>query len=182
VSRHVRTAVPLEPPDLTPAVGEAWWVCHTRPRCEKKLAEFLLAERIHHYLPLVPSVRRYGSRTKRFTKPLFAGYVFVRFAPDQRPRLGQQDLLARVLPVEDEPRFLRQLEDVQRIVASGLEATLHPLLKRGTPVRVTGGPLRGLEGTVDDSSHPRGIVLSVDVLQQGLLVKVPLEDLKILPR
>ena len=55
-------------------------------------------------------------------------------------------------------------------------------LKRGTAVRVMGGPLRGLEGLIDDPTNPRGIVLSVDVLQQGLLVKVPLEDLKPLPR
>lgn len=182
MSRNVRAAVTREPPELTPASGETWCVCHTRPRCEKKFAELLQAERIHHYLPLVTSVRRYGTRTKQFTKPLFAGYVFTRLAPEHRPRLGQQDLLARILPVDDEPRFLRQLEDVQRIVASGLEATLHPLLKRGNPVRVVGGPLRGLEGVIDDPTHPQGIILSVDVLQQGLLVKVPLEDLKLLPR
>jgi hypothetical protein len=31
------------------------------------------------------------------------------------------------------------------------------------------------------SSNPQGIVLSVDVLQQGLLVKVPVEHLQVLP-
>ena len=169
-------------PDLTSAPDEVWCVCHTRPRCEKKFSELLKAERITHYLPLVTSVRRYGTHTKRFHKPLFAGYVFARFRPERRPRLFQLELLARYLAIEDEPRFLRQLDDVRRIVASGLEAVLHPLLKRGTPVRVMGGPLRGLEGLIDDPTNPRGIVLAVDVLQQGLLVKVPLEDLKPLPR
>ena len=51
----------------------------------------------------------------------------------------------------------------------------------GRRVKVVGGPLHGLEGFVDDPSNPRGIVLSVDVLQQGLLVKMPVENLQVLP-
>ena len=47
-----------------------WLVCHTKPRCEKKFAALLAAEKFEHYLPLVQSVRRYGQQTKRFTKPL----------------------------------------------------------------------------------------------------------------
>ncbi len=168
--------------EFASAEGQRWCVCHTRPRCEKKFSELLRAEKVTHYLPLVTSIRRYGTQTKRFTKPLFAGYVFARFSPELRPRLYQQELLARYLPVEDEPRFLRQLEDVRRIVDSGLEASLHPLLRRGMTVRVQGGPLRGLEGLIDDPSNPRGIVISVDVLQQGLLVRVPMEDLRPLLR
>jgi len=46
---------------------------------------------------------------------------------------------------------------------------------------VNSGPLWGLEGVVDDPANPSGIVLCVDVLQQGLLVKLPLENLEILP-
>ncbi|HEX2100063.1 MAG TPA: transcription termination/antitermination NusG family protein [Candidatus Synoicihabitans sp.] len=176
--------VPAAPPlpEFTRASGEAWCVAHTKARREKKFADLLCAERLVHYLPLLPQVHRYGGRTRTFQKPLFPGYVFVRVPTERRARLFQQDLLARVLPIDDEERFLGQLEDVRRIVSSGLEATLHPLMRRGTPVRVVNGPLRGLEGTVDDPANPRGIVLTVDVLQQGLLVAVPLADLKLLAR
>jgi hypothetical protein len=100
---------------------------------------------------------------------------------EKRARIFQQDLLARVLPVDDEPRFLPQLEDVRTIVASGLELSLLPLMRRGSRVRVVGGPLHGLEGVVDDPANPQGIVLTVDVLRQGLLVKMPLENLQALP-
>ncbi len=158
-----------------------WLVCHTRPRCEKKFAALLAAEALEHYLPLVESVRRYGARMKTFTKPLFAGYVFTRVPAEKRPRLHQQDLLARAIAVEDEATFLRQLGDVRTIVASGLELSVMPLLTRGRRVRIVGGPLHGLEGLVDDPSRPRGVVLSVDVLRQGLLVRIPAEQLQPLP-
>jgi transcriptional antiterminator RfaH len=164
-----------DPADLT------WFVCHTRPRCEKKFAALMAAERFEHYLALVTSVRRYRQQTKRFTKPLFPGYVFAQVPDEKKARIYQQDLLARAIPVTDVPAFLRQLADVKAIVASGFELSLLPLLAKGRRVKVTGGPLHGLEGFVDDPKNPAGIVISVDVLQQGLLVRVPVENLEALP-
>ena len=165
----------------TAAADGAWCACHTRPRREKKFAALMAAESIEHYLPLVESVRRYRSGTKRFAKPLFPGYVFARVPAARRARIYQQELLARAITVEDEPRFLAQLEDVRKIVASGVALALVPLLARGRRVRVVGGVLHGLEGMVDDPSNPRGIVIAVDVLRQGLLLRVPAEDLQALP-
>jgi len=158
-----------------------WFVCHTKPRCEKKFDELLARESFDHYLPLIESVRRYGTQKKIFTKPLFPGYVFAQITPDRKTRIYQGNLLVRALMVENEPVFLRQLADVKAVCASGFEAALHPLVRKGTRVRVSGGPLNGLEGYVDDPANPRGIVVSVDVLQQGLLVRLPLESLHPLP-
>jgi transcription antitermination factor NusG len=158
-----------------------WFVCHTKPRCEKKFSALLTVESFAHYLPLIQSVRRYGTQKKTFTKPLFPSYVFARLEPTRKDRIYQQDLLVRALMVENEPVFLRQLEAVKVICASGLEAAIHPLIRKGTHVRVQGGPLHGLEGYVDDPANPRGIVVSVDVLQQGLLVRLPFESLHLLP-
>ena len=139
------------------------------------------AEHFEHYLPLITSVRRYTKETKHFTKPLFPGYVFAQVPLGSKPRIYQQDLLARAITIDDEAKFLRQLQDVRTLVDSGLMLSLHPLVKKGARARVVGGPLRGLEGIIDDPANPKGIVLSIDVLQQGLLVKVPLEDIEALP-
>jgi transcriptional antiterminator RfaH len=167
--------------DPTSAPAAVWLVCHTRPRCEKKFAALMAAEHFEHYLALVQSVRKYRNQTKRFTKPLFPGYVFAHVPVEKKPRIFQQDLLARAISIPDEAAFLRQLADVKTIVASGLELSVMPLLTKGRRVKVVGGPLHGLEGLVDDPSNPKGIVLTVDVLQQGLLVRMPAEHLLILP-
>lgn len=159
----------------------AWFVCHTRPRCEKKFAALMAAEKFEHYLPLFDSVRRYARQTKKFTKPLFPGYVFACVPGERKARIFQQDLLARAIPVGDEGLFLRQLADVKRLVASGLELSVMPLIVRGRRVRILGGPLHGLEGFVDNPADPRGVVLSVDVLRQGVLVRVPADRIQPLP-
>lgn len=158
-----------------------WFACHTRPRCEKKFAALLARESFARYLPLVPSVRRYRDQTKRFTKPLFPSYVFAEIPPEKKDRVYQQDLLVRAIWIEEQALFLRQIEDVKAVVSSGVELSLHPLLKKGTRVKVAGGPLHGLQGIVDDPASPRGVVIAVDVLQQGLLVRLPMENLQILP-
>lgn len=158
-----------------------WLVCHTKPRCEKKFAALMTAEKFEHYLPLVESVRRYAQQTKRFTKPLFPGYVFAKVPREKKARIYQQDLLARAIIVEHEETFLQQLNDVKAIVASGFELSVMPLLTKGRRVKIVGGPLHGVEGFVDDPAKPQGIVIAVDVLQQGLLVKVPAENLQVLP-
>ncbi|HRI83350.1 MAG TPA: transcription termination/antitermination NusG family protein, partial [Opitutaceae bacterium] len=85
-------------PPAVPEPAAAWLVCHTRPRCEKKFAALMAAEGFEHYLALVQSVRRYRQQTKRFTKPLFPGYVFALVPAERKARIYQQDLLARAIP------------------------------------------------------------------------------------
>jgi transcriptional antiterminator RfaH len=158
--------------------GGTWYACHTRPRCEKKFAALMAAEEFEHYLPLIEHVQRYAKQTRRFTKPLFAGYVFARVPANGKNRIYQMELIARAIPVDNEARFLVQLDQVRKMVSSGLEMTVVPLLKRGRQIRILGGPLNGLVGFVDDPSNPKGIVISVDVLRQGLLLKMPAENLR----
>lgn len=158
-----------------------WLVCHTKPRCEKKFSALMAAEKFEHYLPLVNSVRKYGQQTKKFTKPLFPGYVFAQVPAEKKARIYQQDLLARAITVTDVSKFLRQLADVRAIVASGFELSVMPLLTKGRRAKIIGGALHGLEGIIDNPANPQGIVLSVDVLQQGLLVRVPADQLQPLP-
>ena len=156
-----------------------WLVCHTKPRCEKKFAKALTASRIAHYLPLVESVRHYASgQKKRFTKPLFPSYVFAHVPLEKQPRIYEQQLLVRTLKVENERLFLFQIEQVKLVVASGLAVALSPLLQKGKKVRIIAGPLRGLEGIIDNPAHAQGIVVALDVLQQGVLVKIPAEQME----
>jgi transcriptional antiterminator RfaH len=159
-----------------------WLVCHTKPRCEKKFAGLLSAGGVEHYLPLMESVHDYGAGgKKRYLKPLFPGYVFVHVPLVQKNLLYEQQLIVRTLPVENERIFLQQIDQVKRLLASGIALTLKPLFTKGRAVRVSSGPLWGLEGIVHELAEMSEVIIKVDVLQEGLLVKVPLSQLDILP-
>jgi transcriptional antiterminator RfaH len=159
-----------------------WVVCHTKPRCEKKFAGLLSAGAIEHYLPLRESVRDYGAGgKKRYLKPLFPGYVFAHVPTAQKNLLYEQQLIVRTLPIENERVFLQQIDQVKRLLSSGTEFTLKPLFTKGRAVRVSSGPLWGVRGIVHELTEISEVIIQMDVLQQGLLVKVPLSQLEVLP-
>lgn len=166
------------PPDNV-ALEARWHVAHTKPRCEKKFAALLTAEGFTHELPVGKVQRRYGARIRVHTKPIFPGYVFTQVPDEAKARCFQQNLLVRLIPVNDEETFLAQLEDVRRIAASGLETAVRPLFPKGQMVQVVSGPLRGMQGVVDDPDRPGGVIIMIDALQQGLLVKIPAIDLRL---
>jgi hypothetical protein len=71
--------------ELAPAPdGQRWEVIHTKPRCEKKLAEYARRSGITYYLPQMDSKRVYQRRIVNFTKPMFPSYLFVVLDPRQR--------------------------------------------------------------------------------------------------
>ncbi len=172
-------------PPVTPTPQDAenpderWHVAHTKPRCEKKFAALLTAEGFTHELPLSRVQRRYGVRIRVHAKPLFPGYVFTRLPAAQRSRCYQQNLIVRLIEVPDETKFLTQLEEVRRVLASGLETFVRPLFAKGRMVQVVSGPLRGMQGVVDDPDRPGGVIIMMDALQQGVLVKIPAVDLRL---
>jgi transcriptional antiterminator RfaH len=157
-----------------------WLVAHVRPRCEKKFAALMRAENFPHELPLLEVVHKYESGLKRSTRPLLPGYVFAQVPLARLRRCYQQDLVARLLPVPatEEPRFLRQIDSLKRVAAAGIAAMLAPLLTKGRRVRVKSGPLFGVEGVIHDFEDRRGIIVAMDVIQQGLLVPISIEELE----
>lgn len=156
-----------------------WWVVHTKPRCEKRFADLARREGIEHDLPLVRSVRRYATQTKRFTKPLFPGYVFALVPAHMTNRLYQGDFVANLIRVQDQETFVRQLDAVRRVMASGIDVQPAPKLEKGRLVRIVGGPLHGVQGTVEDPESARGVIVAIDVIQQGVLVHLPASSLEL---
>src|SRR5438105_142898 len=71
-------------PIISAAMGDLlWYVAHTRPRCEKKLAEYCERQGFKVTLPLYRSVKKYDRKTVVFEKPLFPNYVFLQLEPPQ---------------------------------------------------------------------------------------------------
>ncbi len=149
-----------------------WHVLHTRPRCEKKLAEYCRISRLEHYLPLRAEVKVVQRRKIEVRKPLFPGYVFIRFGPAQRVRVLKSRQVVRVLPVNDQAGFLNEISQIRKAlaVAPGLGAC--PALARGTMARIVTGPFRGLEGMVDAIKGQARVILNVNMIGQGVPVEV----------
>lgn len=158
----------------------AWFVAHTRPRCEKKLKDYCEREGIAATLPLIGSLHRYRGKTVRFTKPLFPGYVFLHLLAEQKMMVFQRDHVANLLVVTDQELFQQQLGEVLQALESGVEMFLAPEIGEGCRVKVKSGPLRGMDGWVEKRYGLTTVLLRLDFIGQAAAVKLMADELELI--
>jgi transcription antitermination factor NusG len=156
----------------------AWFVAHVRPRREKKLQQFCERNAFSVTLPCFKSVRKYRGKQIVFEKPLFPGYVFLQLLPEQRQPVLQCDHVANLLIVHDQALFIRQLGEILQALASDLEIYLAPEIGVGTRVKVKSGPLRGMEGWVEQRYGMTTVLLRLDFIGQAAAVKLQADELE----
>ena len=157
-----------------------WHVAHTRPRCEKKLLQYCERESLHARLPCYQSAHKYRGKTVVFKKPLFPGYVFLQMTADQRGLVLQSDHLANLLKITDQDLFVRQLEEVMRALETNLEIRLAPTIGEGMRVKIKSGPLRGIEGWVEQRYGMNTVLLRLDFISQAAAVKLEASQLELI--
>jgi transcriptional antiterminator RfaH len=157
-----------------------WFVVHTRPRCEKKLAQYCQREGLAFTLPCYRSVKKYRGKQVTFEKPLFPGYLFLRLSPPQKRIVYQSDYVANVLEVIDQPQFEQQLGDILLALETDLEIRLAPQIAAGSRVRIKYGPLRGVEGWVEQRSGSCEVILRLDFIGQAAAVKIEATELELI--
>ena len=66
----------------------------------------------------------------------------------------------------------REIEQVRTLVHSGLLVTPWPFLELGQAVRLENGPLRGLEGIVEEVKGRLRLVVSIRLLQRSVSTEI----------
>jgi len=161
--------------------GKHWHAVHTRSRHEKMVSELLGERDVEHFLPLVRVLSQWKDRKKWVDKPLFPGYLFVRLDEEEIPIVRSTRGVARLLgPKPYEPSVVpeEEVENVRRLVASGVQVDPYPYLQPGRLVRITRGPLRGIEGTLLRRHGRFLLVISVPVIGRSAVAQVPAEHVQ----
>jgi transcription antitermination factor NusG len=164
-----------------PGLGDPvlWYVAHTRPRCEKKVAQYCTREHLPYSLPLYRSVKKYRGKTVCSEKVLFPGYIFLRVRRSEARKVGQNDYVASLLHVHDQEEFQEQLGQILTALEHEVEIMLAPHITTGVTVRIKSGPLRGLEGLVENRSGNTQVILRLDFIKQAAAVRVEASDLEL---
>jgi transcription termination factor NusG len=157
-----------------------WWALYTLARHEKELMRRLRGLEIPFYCPLVGRRSAAPSgRTRVAHVPLFAGYVFMYGGGDARYRAMTTNCISRWLAVADGRGLTRDLCQIRLLIDSRAPLTPEARLEAGARVRVRGGPLAGLEGTIIKRSGEVRLLVAVNFLQQG--ASLLLEDHQVEP-
>jgi len=160
-----------------------WYAIYVRSRHEFQVRERLTKTGIDVFLPVVERLNRWKDRKKIVTFPLFPGYIFVHIKKNYDNMLDILKMQGVVrflglVPSEPEPVPDEQVIALKRLVESKEALDPYPYLKEGQRVRIKKGPLAGVEGILTERTGHHILVLSVDILQQGVSIKIDASEVE----
>lgn len=154
----------------------SWYAIQTRPRHEKKVDEDLRARGFWTFLPLIEQVHDWSDRRQKVQVPLFSRYLFIRslYHPEVHHAVirisgvaGFVGVHRQALPIPDS-----EIAAIQLLLSRKIPVEPHPFLKIGQRVRCLGGALDGLEGILVSKNKDYSVVVSVELLQRSLSVRI----------
>lgn len=149
-----------------------WWLVHTKPRQEKKLADQLRSTAIPHYLP-VTNCKAITRGRPRFTKlPLFSSYLFLFADLDQRRTALITNRIVATHAVEDQVGLGRQLWNLADLIDKGVPLRVEDRLRPGQLVRVKSGLLADKTGTVIKRGGKTRLFVFVSELLGGVSLEI----------
>jgi transcription antitermination factor NusG len=146
------------------------------------VADFFTERGVEHLLPLVRVLSQWRDRKKWVEKPLFPGYLFVRVDQEEVPRVRSVRGVARLVgPEANRPSILEdeEVENVRRLVSGEVPVDPYPYLRPGRAVRITRGPLRGVEGVLLRRQGRFLLVISVPIIGCSAVAEVPAEYVQV---
>ena len=157
-----------------------WYAVWTRSRHEQVVREQLARKGMDAFLPTITKWSRWKDRKKQIDWPLFPGYCFAKFSLDDRLSVLKSSGVVSIVSFNGElaPIPEHEINSIRTLIETDLQFDPCPLIKEGMMVEVTHGPLRGVVGRlVRKGTHAR-LVLSVELIGQGVSVEVDAADVK----
>lgn len=162
-------------------IAGRWWVARVRrdqgAGGERRACCDLARAGLAVYCPVDFYLVMRGSSRRRVPRVLFPSYIFVASeSPEMlsdardRDRLEHNRVIAWI-SVLDQNQLVSELSSLELALGSGVHLLARNDLKPDLRVRVTGGPLMGVEGRIN-KVYPHVVHLSVTMLGQSVQVEV----------
>lgn len=152
----------------------AWFAVRVRSHFENIAAKHLQDRGFEQFCPVYEQERQWSDRKKLSQFPLFPGYVFCRLDPDRRlPVLtvpGVVDILgfaSQPCPVPE-----HEIEHIRRMAESGCVVRPWPFITVGQKVLIERGPLKGVEGLLQEIKGKYRLIVSVTMLQRSVATEI----------
>ncbi len=155
-----------------------WYCIHTKPKKEPYVQKYLHQElELATYYPQLSRKRVIRRVKKTVLEPLFPRYLFCRLelATSYRAVTYARDVLGVVssgdVPIEVPDHTVEQLQSWIERYAESIELALKP--KQGDRVKITEGPMQGLEAIfLSDPSQNERIALLLDLMNSQARVQI----------
>ncbi|MGZ7106889.1 MAG: UpxY family transcription antiterminator [Candidatus Angelobacter sp.] len=157
---------------------QCWYAVYTRTRHEKAVAEQCKQRGVIAFLPLYCVRHRWKQRFAEVLLPLFPSYIFVRIALEERVRVLSVPGIVSIVSFNGSPAVVpeSQIDCLKRAISLG-RAEPHAYLRSGRKVRVTAGPLIGLEGIVVEIKNRMQVIVSFEWMCRSVAISLDPADI-----
>jgi len=164
-----------------PLHEKCWYTVYTRTRHEKSVAEHCSQRGVTAFLPLYQVQRRWKQRLAQVVLPLFPSYLFVHIALQDRFRILGLPGIVSLVSFNNVPATVpeSQIESLKQAVILG-RAEPYLYLHSGKRVRVTAGPLVGLEGIIVEIKNRVQVIVSFEWMARSVAVSLDASDVEAL--
>ena len=165
------------------AYPKRWIAVLVQVNCEKRTATRLGKVGYETYIPTQQEIHQWSDRKKKVERLIMPMVVFVRATVREEEWIRDQSYIYKLLALpgsdEDKKRFATPIPDnqIERLMFllenAETEVSIVSNFNVGDSVRVTSGPLKGLEGVVSEADEKSSIVgIQIDGLGYAC-VKIP---------
>ena len=151
-----------------------WYALSVKHQHEQPVRAALEYKGFEALVPTYRARKHWSDRTKELNLPLFAGYVFCRFSLDQRITILDTPSVSRLVGFGGSPMPVaaEEIAALQKAMSAGAPMRPWPQMQPGDRVRVERGPLRGIEGQLVKDDGGFQLLISVELLQRRVAVRV----------
>ena len=154
----------------------AWIAVQVRCGFEASVSKGLYERGYEEFLPSY----RDPERRRAIERPLFPGYVFCRYARFPTHRIVEVPSVIRLVGIGKVPLAIPdgEIDDIRRVVDSGVYSEPWKFLHAGQHVIVTRGPIKGVRGKLVAEKKGMRLIVSVNLLGRAIAIEVDAADVR----
>ncbi len=161
-------------------MNRPWHAVQVMTNHENRVTQQFACRSIEHYLPVYKEKSKWTDRTVTLQRPLFPGYVFIRFRPGERITVLGTPGILHLLGTENAGLIpCTEIERIRTALAQGCLLHPHPNLTKGMSVRMKHGVFAGLEGKVTELRSNFRVVLALSGVDQCFSLMATIDDIEI---
>lgn len=156
------------------AIKWPWFALRVRSRFDKVVTESLHSRGYESFAALHRVRRYWANRYRQVELPLFPGYVFCSFDPQDRLPVLSCPGVVHLVGFGDRPTPVdeSEIEAVRTAILSDLHVEPCAFIAAGQRMRVERGSLAGVEGLVVRVKSQLRLVISITLLQRSVAVEL----------
>ena len=158
-----------------------WIAVYTKSRHEQIVVNELSKKDIESFCPMFKERRQWSDRKKWVHFPLFRSYVFARIHLKENIFVLQSIGVNKIVKFQNKISIIpdQVINDIKNIVDGGYKIQQVDYFIKGDEVSVVSGPLKGINGIIQDLKGDSRLIMKVEAIRQAFSIEISSEQLKL---